>query len=133
MKNLSRGMIGMTALGMVLPLFVGPLVDRWSARGLMLIGTGILVAGLLALAWAPNVIAFGIAMSTLIAAAMTLLGPIVCSAVVSRWFTASRGRALGIAAMGTSFGGMVMAPLFGLGFESIGWRDTVAIDGARRS
>jgi MFS family permease len=47
--------------------------------------------------------------------------------VVSRWFTASRGRALGIAAMGTSIGGMVMAPLFGLGFETIGWRDTVRL------
>ncbi len=127
MEKLSHAMIGMTALGMVLPLLVGPLVDRWSVRGLMLIGVGALVCGLLGLAWAPDEIAFGIAMSTLIAAAMTLLGPIVGSAVVSRWFTASRGRALGIAAMGTSIGGMVMAPLFGLGFETIGWRDTVRL------
>ena len=127
MEALSRGMIGMTALGMVLPLVVGPLVDRWSARGLMLIGSGALIGGLLALAWAPNEIAFGIAMSTLVAAALTLLGPIVCSAVVSRWFTTSRGRALGIAAMGTSIGGMIMAPLFGLGFETVGWRDTVRL------
>ncbi|MBK7948859.1 MAG: MFS transporter [Deltaproteobacteria bacterium] len=127
MKKLSDAMIGMTALGMVLPLLVGPLVDRWSARGLMLIGTCSLVGGLLGMAWAPNELAFGIAISTLVAAAMTLLGPIVCSAVVSRWFTASRGRALGLAAMGTSVGGMLMAPLFGLGFESIGWRDTVRL------
>ena len=127
MEKLSHAMIGMTALGIVLPLVVGPLVDRWSVRGLMLIGAGALVGGLFALAWAPNELAFGIAMSTLVAAAMTLLGPIVCSAVVSRWFTTSRGRALGIAAMGTSIGGMVMAPLFGLGFETVGWRDTVRL------
>ena len=127
MEALSRGMIGMAALGMVLPLIVGPLVDRWSVRGLMLIGTGTLVCGLFALAWSPNEIAFGIAMSTLVAAAMSLLGPIVCSAVVSRWFTTSRGRALGIAAMGTSIGGLVMAPLFALGFETVGWRDTVRL------
>ncbi len=127
MEALSRGMIGMTALGLVLPLIVGPLVDRWSVRGLMLIGAGTLICGLFALAWAPNELAFGIAMSTLIAASMSLLGPIVCSAVVSRWFTASRGRALGIAAMGTSIGGLVMAPLFALGFETVGWRDTVRL------
>ncbi len=127
MEKLSHAMIGMTLLGMALPLVVGPLVDRWSVRGLMLIGSGALIGGLFALAWAPNELAFGIAMSTLIAAAMTLLGPIVGSAVVSRWFTTSRGRALGIAAMGTSIGGMVMAPLFGLGFETLGWRDTVRL------
>jgi MFS family permease len=127
MEKLSHAMIGMTALGMVLPLVVGPLVDRWSVRGLMLIGSGALIGGLFALAWAPNEFVFGIAMSTLVAAAMTLLGPIVGSAVVSRWFTTSRGRALGIAAMGTSIGGMVMAPLFGLGFETVGWRDTVRL------
>jgi MFS family permease len=127
MEKLSRAMIGMSAVGMVLPLVVGPLVDRWSARGILLIGTAALVGGLLGLAWSPNELTFRVIMSTLIAVAMTTLGPIVCSAVVSRWFTASRGRALGIAAMGTSIGGMVMAPLFGLGFDSIGWRDTVRL------
>lgn len=127
MEELSHGMMGMTAFGLVLPLIVGPLVDRWSARGLLFIGAASLVAGLLGLAAAPNALGFNIAMSTLIAGAMTLLGPTVCSAVVSRWFTTWRGRALGIAAMGTSIGGMAMPQLFGLGFVSIGWRDTVRL------
>jgi MFS family permease len=66
-------------------------------------------------------------MATLIASAQTLVGPIVGQAAIARWFTTSRGRALGIAAIGTSLGGLIMAPLFGLAFESIGWRSTLRV------
>jgi len=127
METMSYAPMGMTLLGLVLPLGVGPLVDRWSVRGLLAIGIGCLTTGLLALAWSPNVMAFIVVMSTLIAVANTLLGPIVGSAAVSRWFTASRGLALGIAAMGTSIGGIVMAPMLGMGFESIGWRASLRV------
>jgi len=127
MEAISYALIGPTMLGLVLPLFIGPLVDRWSVRGLMMIGVGLLAAGLLALSWAPNVTAFVIGMSLLIGSANNLLGPIVGSAVVSRWFSASRGRALGIAAIGTSIGGILMPPLLGYGFESIGWRGSLRV------
>lgn len=127
MEKMSAGAMGMTALGFVLPLVVGPLVDRWSVRGLMLIGVGLLVLGLAALAFAPGWLFWAVVMSSAISIANTLLGPIVGQAAVARWFMASRGRALGIAATGTSIGGMIMAPLFGLGFETIGWRDTLRV------
>jgi sugar phosphate permease len=93
----------------------------------MLIGISALVAGLLALSFAPSWIAWAVVMGSLVSMANTLLGPIVGQAAVSRWFTRSRGRAMGIAALGTSVGGIVIAPLFGLGFESIGWRMTLRI------
>ncbi len=127
MEKMNAGAMAMTALGFVLPLVVGPLVDRWSVRGLMAIGIGGLVAGLIALSLAPGWIAWAVVMGSLVSLANTLLGPIVGQAAVSRWFTRSRGRAMGIAALGTSVGGIVMAPLFGLGFESIGWRTTLRI------
>ena len=127
MQQLSWAMIGPTMLGLALPLVIGPLVDRWSVRGLMLIGVAALCMGLLAVAWAPNVLAFVIAMSILLGSANNLLGPIVGSAVVARWFTASRGRALGIAAMGTSIGGIFMPQLLELGFASIGWRGSLRV------
>ena len=38
METISFGMIGCSVIGLVLPLLVGPLVARWSARWLMLIG-----------------------------------------------------------------------------------------------
>ncbi len=127
MEKMNAGAMAMTAIGFVLPLVVGPLVDRWSVRGLMLIGVGGLVAGLLALSLAPGWIAWAVVMGSIVAIANTLLGPIVGQAAVSRWFTRSRGRAMGIAALGTSIGGLVIAPLFGTSFESIGWRMTLRI------
>lgn len=127
MEKMNAGAIGMSLMGILLPVGVGQLVDRWSIRGLMLIGTGTLVGGLLVLSLATDWLFWAIAMATLISTAQTLLGPIVGQAAVARWFTASRGRALGLAAIGTSVGGIIMAPLFGLGFESIGWRTTLRV------
>ncbi|MAJ60954.1 MAG: hypothetical protein CBC48_13735 [bacterium TMED88] len=43
-----------------------------------------------------------------IAAANIMLGPITGQAIVSRWFAGSRGKALGIAAVGSSVGGLVL-------------------------
>lgn len=127
MEKMHAGAMGMTIAGLVLPLVVGPLVDRWSVRGLLLIGIGALVGGLLGLSFATDWRTWAIAMATAIAAANTLLGPIVGQAAISRWFTASRGRALGIAAIGTSVGGIVMAPMLGIGFDAIGWRSTLRV------
>ena len=44
------------------------------------------------------------------------------SAAVSRWFTASRGKALGIASMGTSLGGVIVPALLTWWVEVHGWR-----------
>lgn len=127
MTRMSAGAMGMTALGFVLPPIVGPLVDRWSVRGLLLIGISLLVVGLLALSFTSDWRLWAVVMSSFVATANTLLGPIVGQAAISRWFTKTRGRAMGIAALGTSVGGLVMAPLFGVGFESIGWRSTIRL------
>lgn len=127
MEKMHAGAMGSALMGIFLPLVVGPLVDRWSVRGLLLVGTAALIGGLLALSVATDWLFWAVVMATLVASGQTLLGPIVGQAAVARWFTASRGRALGLAAIGTSIGGIVMAPLFGLGFESIGWRSTLRV------
>jgi len=109
-------------LGAVVSPIAGPLVDRWSARALLLIGTGSLIGGLLALAWAPNAVIFVAAGGLFFGVAGPLCGPMVGSAVISRWFTATRGRALGIAAIGTSVGGFVIPRVLGMALEDVGWR-----------
>jgi MFS family permease len=103
------------------PLF-GPLVDRWSARGLMLIGCASLVAALVLMSIATGVVQFAAMFALLVGVATTLLGPITGSAVVSRWFTDRRGQALGIAAMGTSIGGMLLPLVLEHWIDTLGWR-----------
>jgi predicted MFS family arabinose efflux permease len=64
---------------------------------------------------------FGLTM----ALANGLANSIPSMAVVSRWFHASRGKALGIAAIGTSVGGVLLPALVRWWLESAGWRTTL--------
>lgn len=114
-----------TIVGLVAPPLVGPLVDRWSARGLMLIGASCLVVGLCTLSWTRDIHQFVLAFALLMGTANVLLGPMTGSTLVSRWFTTSRGRALGIAATGTSIGGMLLPRLIDVSLASWGWRSTL--------
>lgn len=109
-------------LGAIVSPVAGPLVDRWSARGLLLIGVTSLVAALLGLSFVQSDIAFVIVGGVLLGIMGPLCGPMAGSAVISRWFTATRGRALGIAAIGTSIGGFVIPRSLGVAMETIGWR-----------
>jgi MFS family permease len=114
-------------LGLVVSPIAGPLVDRWSARGLMLVGVAALVAGLLLLSLATDIRVFVAGGAVLFSIAQGLLGPMTGSAVVSRWFTASRGRALGYAAIGTSAGGILMPFALGFALPGVGWRVALQI------
>lgn len=112
-------------LGVFLPLFIGPLVDRWSACGLMTIGAFIFAMGFFSLSYATSsfqfVIIFAIAMSL----ANSLMGPMTGSTLVARWFDQRRGFALGIAALGTSVGGLLIPIIMGNLIEGLGWRQAM--------
>lgn len=111
-----------SGLGLFIAPLAGPLVDRWSARGLMLIGLGCLLAGLLAMSVAGSIWQLVVTGALMFGVANILLGPMTGSAVIARWFTASRGRALGVAAIGTSIGGMLVPMGLGAAIVSVGWR-----------
>ena len=66
MEMISYGLIFSSVVGIILPLFIGPLVDRWSARFLMMIGTGFLALGLAALSFAPQSVLAPLSVSSLI-------------------------------------------------------------------
>lgn len=111
-----------SGLGLFIAPLTGPLVDRWSAKGLMLIGAVCLVVGLLGMSVAGSIWQFVLVGALLFSAANVLLGPMTGSAVIARWFTASRGRALGVAAIGTSIGGMLVPMGLGRAIATVGWR-----------
>src|SRR5262249_8006334 len=50
------------------------------------------------------------------------IGPTTVGKVISQWFVAKRGRAMGIALIGAGGGGLVLVPLAGFLIETFNWR-----------
>ena len=115
------------ALGLVVAPIAGPLVDKWSARGLLLLGVVLFAVGVATLALAPNVWLFVGGGGLALGIAGSLTGPMTGSAVISRFFSSTRGRALGRAAIGTSAGGFALPPLVTIGAEAFGWQRTALV------
>ncbi|MFK7977982.1 MAG: MFS transporter [Halioglobus sp.] len=118
MYSLTLGTLG----GLIMGPIVGTLIDRFSVRILMIAGGLITSAGLYAVAQTQSVTSFNIVFGITMVLSMNLMSSMTGSAVVSRWFTRNRGKALGIAAMGTSLGGVIIPSLLTLWVESSGWR-----------
>jgi MFS family permease len=120
--ELMYGLSISTFMGLFLAPVIGNQVDKKSARLLMSIGALALGAGLLALSLSQTVIQFSVVFGITFAFANLLLGPVTGSATVSRWFTVHRGKALGVAAFGTSIGGLLVPLLVSYWLENNGWR-----------
>ena len=58
----------------------------------------------------------------LLGAGLAGIGPTTVGKIVSRWFVAQRGRAMGLALVGTGLGGLTLVPLAGFLIEGFTWR-----------
>lgn len=108
----------------------GVMVDRHSPRLLMAAGALVYGGGLLALSLLGGIWSFIALFAVVMAIANNFLGPLLINPVLARRFEASRGRALGIAALGQSIGGFLVPPLFVFLLEHFGWRVTLQCVGA---
>lgn len=115
-------MTASTLAAFVLAPAFGALVDRHSPRLLMSIATLVYASGLALLSWSPGIEVFIVVFALTMAVANNLLGILLINPMLSRCFTATRGRALGIAALGASFGGFLVPPAFLYLIEHHGWR-----------
>lgn len=111
-----------TVLGMVVMPLVGVLLDRYPVRWLMAVGAAAMAAGLWLLAHSATITQFIIIFGITMSVANALASSIASQTVISRWFTSSRGRALGISAIGTSVGGMLIPKLVAIWLAAGGWR-----------
>ena len=121
MYSLTLGTLG----GLFLSPVIGTMIDRYSVRHIMSLGGLITVAGLYGMAQAQSILAFNIIFGITMSLSLGTMSTMTGSAVVSRWFTGNRGKALGVAAMGTSVGGMLFPALLTFWVESVGWRGAV--------
>ena len=123
--SLEQVMYSLTAatfLGLVMMPVGGLLVDRLSVRSIMVSGTLLYALGLLAISRASSIGMYIASFAVTMSVVNALAGTMASSAVISRWFVASRGRALGIAALGTSVGGVLVPALISYWLGDGDWR-----------
>jgi sugar phosphate permease len=115
-----------TILGLFLAPVIGFMADKYSIRWLMVSGAVIFGGGLFALSMTQTLLQFALIFAFVMALSNQLLGPLCGSATISRWFTTNRGKALGLAATGSSLGGMLLPALFAIWLGDNGnWRSAL--------
>lgn len=108
------------AVGIVLP-FWGWLADRGGVRLVFLLSALIDGVALLLLSYVRTLPVF-YALYLFLGVGLAGIGPTTVGKIVSQWFVAKRGRAMGIALVGAGAGGLVLVPLAGFLIEEFSWR-----------
>lgn len=106
--------------------WIGPLLDRISIRVVMMVGGGMLFAGLFGLSRTHELWLAGLLFSGVAGVGFTLIGALPAATLLAKRFRAQRGRALGIASTGTTLASLSIPPLASWLVAEIGWRETLA-------
>lgn len=114
------GSAGAIAAGVAGP-FVGWLIDRFEARRVIVAGAATTALAFLGASQANSYLPLLVA-NIVIAIGVTAATVIPCSLVVSNWFGARRGLAMGVTFAGTSIGGMGMTLVSNWVIARGGWR-----------
>lgn len=109
--------------------FLGRILDHFPARRVMLVCALLFGGSLVAVGqsrWLPLS-----ALIILVPMSIGLIGSgtLTMSVLIARWFTVHRGRAMTLAMIGTSTGGLTIAPISAWLIEREGWRSTVTLLG----
>ncbi len=110
-------------------LYIGAKVDRFGARPIMLVGTTILAVGLCLHLWIESLWAWWLLNGVVVTAGCAMIGNLVVNVTLSKWFVVKRGIVVAIAAMGVSFGGIILTPLATYLVDTIGWRQAWVVLG----
>ena len=132
--GVSRGMFSLLRTGEIIiggavaPL-IGPLVDRYSGRWLIVIGALAAGAGFLLLSQVEEFWQFLLLRLGLVTIGGALMCSMVVTVTISRWFVRKRGRAIAIASLGQGVAKVGIPLLAASLFVWLGWRQTWAIFG----
>ena len=118
--------IGVAAL--IVPL-LGPWIDRHGGRGVIVLGVLMEGAGLLLSSLVQNFWQFVLVRCSLVIAGEALLGSLVINVTIAQWFVRNRGRAMGVANLGTGIAKLSIPLAAASLFVLVGWRYTWAIFG----
>ena len=108
---------------MLIAPFIGPAIDRFGARIVMLFGAVSASLGMIFLARIEEFWQLWVLFAVVGALGLHELGNLTGPVVISKWFVRRRGRAMALATTGTVIGAMTMTPIIGLLISNVGWRE----------
>ncbi|HXG18556.1 MAG TPA: MFS transporter [Methylomirabilota bacterium] len=108
------------AAGLTLP-FWGWLADQRGVK-VVFLGSAVIDGVALFLLSYMDSLAFFYLLYLLLGVGLGGIGPTTVGKIISQWFVAKRGRAMGIALVGAGGGGLVLVPLTGFLIETFNWR-----------
>jgi MFS family permease len=127
--QLTQGFLfGFVGVAVVFGFGAGALIDRFGPRQVIRIGVPFVGLALIFMGWMSRLWQY----YTLCIAEVigyTLTGPIPNQVLISNWFRAKRGRAMGLAYLGLGLGGAVAPLLTGWLIGRFGWRHGFLITG----
>lgn len=106
---------------------LGYLLDRYPIRRVMLGGSVFVVIGFLLLSQVQNLIQFSVVAAVFLGFGMGTIGTTANTKLMVNWFNRRRGFALGVAIMGYSAAGTVMAPIALFMLNNLGWRSSYVV------
>ncbi len=115
-------------VNVISPIF-GFIVDKYSVRHVVALGTASLGLGLIVVSQAGTLISIWAAFLTLIPLGVLAVGVLPSSTLISRWFRKRRGLALGLSVAGSSVGGALIPPVMAWLFIVHGWRTGLLVGG----
>lgn len=116
------------AIGLTSP-FLGRLLERVPIRNVMCTGAVALALGFFLASRVTAMWQFYVLLGSLMGIGSAFMGQLPSASLVANWFVGRRGMALGIATMGISFSGVVMAPVATELIFRYGWRTMFVIFG----
>jgi MFS family permease len=125
--QLTQGfLLGFLIIGLPSGLLAGAVIDRIGARWVIITGAGFVGISLLLMARMTKLWQYE-ALCVLEVLGYVFAGPIANQVLVSRWFRARRGRAMGFAYLGLGSGGVVAPLLVNHLIRTYGWRHALEI------
>jgi len=106
---------------------LGNLLDRVSLRKAILLGCVLLCTGYVALSFTTAFWQVLVIYGVFMAPSQLLVGMMAITVLISRWFSATRGRAMGIAVAGVSIGGFLFPVLAQVLLDNFDWRTSMRL------
>lgn len=125
-----RALVMMGATGVVLCAAllsprIGTLLDRFPIKWIIITGSIIMGLGFVWIGLSRHIWHVILAYALFVSVGLATLSPLTCSTLLARWFSRNRGLALGIASLGTQFGGLIFPPLLAHFIALYDWRVTM--------